>query len=298
MFKCLGLLAVVISLFFITNCSAVDVPDVNYGIICVPAANLRGAATHETELYDQEIMGYPVKLLQKQDNWYQVQMEYGYVGWMNEKSFVQVNAVQLIHWKNSPKVRVTKVFGFVYSKPDTSSQPVTNVVMNVLLKKGEKVNNKWLKVETPDGRAGFLQKQDCVDAVAKELSKEEMSKSIVETAKMMMGVPYLWGGKSSVSCDCSGLTSTVFRAHGIAIGRDSCKQATEGKAVDINDFTKVQPGDLIFFGKESISHVAISLGGKDFIHQSGCVHITSLDPNSPYYEESYGKKLKVIRRFF
>jgi cell wall-associated NlpC family hydrolase len=298
MFKLLGLLAVVISVFFVANCSAVDVPDVNYGIICVPAANLRADAMHETELYDQEIMGYPVKLLQKQDNWYQVKMEYGYVGWMTEKSFVQVNSLQLVHWKNSPKVRVIKVFGFVYSKPDASSEPVTNVVMNVLLKKGEKVNNKWLKVETPDGRTGFLQKQDCVDAQAKELSKEEMGKSIVETAKTMMGVPYLWGGKSSVACDCSGLTSTVFRAHGIAIGRDSRKQATEGKAVDINDFSKVLPGDLIFFGKDTVSHVAISLGGKDFIHQSGCVHMTSFDPNSPCYEESYGKKIKAIKRFF
>ncbi len=298
MFKWFSLLAVVIGVFFVANCSAVDVPDVNYGIICIPAANLRAAAMHETELYDQEIMGYPVKLIQKQDNWYQVQTEYGYVGWMTEKSFVQVNAIQLIHWKNSPKVRIIKVFAFVYSKPDASSLPVTNVVMNVLLKKGEKVNSKWFKVETPDGRVGFLQTQDCADSVAKELSQEELRKSIVETAKMMMGVPYLWGGKSSVACDCSGLTSTVFRAHGIAIGRDSHKQATEGKAIDFNDFSKVQPGDLIFFGKENISHVAISLGGKDFIHQSGCVHITSLDPNSPCYEESYGKKIKAIRRFF
>jgi uncharacterized protein YvpB len=44
--------------------------------------------------------------------------------------------------------------------------------------------------------------------------------------------------------------------------------------------------------------LAISLGGKDFIHQSGRVHITSFDPNSPYYEESYGKKIKAIKRFF
>jgi len=292
-------LAAAISIFFISTCPAAQTSDANFGIICVPAANLRGTASHESELYDQEIMGYTVKLFEKQDNWYKIQTEYGYVGWMTEKSFYRVDEAKLKQWKDCEKVRIVKVFATIYSKPNASSQAIAGVGMNVLLKKDKTLIGGWIKVETPDGRIGYLKKENCVDAVKKDLSQEELRKSIIETANLMMGTPYLWGGKSSTANDCSGFTSTVFRANGINIGRDSSKQAVEGKAVKYkNDFSNVLPGDLIFFGNEKVSHVAISLGGKEFIHQSGSVHITSFDPNSSYYEESYGKKIKAIKRFF
>ncbi|OQA03493.1 MAG: NlpC/P60 family protein [Planctomycetes bacterium ADurb.Bin401] len=76
-------------------------------------------------------------------------------------------------------------------------------------------------------------------------------------------------------------------------------QAVEGAKVDYkDDFSNVRPGDLLFFGEKKISHVAISLGGKDYIHQSGDVHINSFDPNTQNYNEKNHKKLKAVRRFF
>jgi hypothetical protein len=276
-----------------------DACDANFGIICTPAANLRDAAEHEAELCDQEIMGYTVKLFEKKENWYKVATEDGYKGWMTGRSFFQVDKTKLQEWKDCKKIRIVKVFAIVYSKPDVFSTPVTNVTMNALLKKVEVVIGGWIKVETPDGRVGFLKTEDGVDAVEKKMSDNERRKSIIETANLMMGVPYLWGGRSSTACDCSGFSNTVFRANGILIGRDSRAQAIQGKEVKYkDDFSNVLPGDLIFFGKDKITHVAISMGGKEFIHQSNGVHITSFDPNNVNYEESYGKRIKAIRRFF
>lgn len=276
-----------------------DINDANLAIVCVSVANLRGRPAHSSELCDQELMGYPLTLQKKQDNWYLVETEYKYPGWMTESSFHKVSSEELKQWKECEKVRIVKVLATILSEPNTFSQPLTFVTMNALLKKVDAQPDGWVKVQTPDGKTGFLQTQDCTDAAAKKIPKEKLGQSVVETAKMMMGIPYLWGGRASTACDCSGFSSTVFRANGILIARDSRAQAVQGTDIKYKkDFSNVMPGDLIFFGKEKISHVAISLGGKDFIHQSGCVHITSFDPNSPYYEESYGKKIKAIRRFF
>ena len=299
MHKWIVCLVTVLCMFLGSNCGASDFNDANIGIICIPVANLRESPSHRDELCDQEIMGYTVRLLKKQDNWYQIETEYKYTGWMTDSSFYKVDRAQLKQWKESKKVRAVKVIATVYSNPDVLSQPITFVTMNALLKKIEEQIGGWIKVETPDSRVGYMKTEDCIDAVKVDLPKEQLAKSIVDTAKMMMGISYLWGGRSSVACDCSGFTSTVFRTNGIIIGRDSRAQAVQGKKVDYkDDFSNVLPGDLLFFGTDRISHVAISLGGKEYIHQSGDVHINSFDPNAPNYNKANHKKLKVIRRFF
>jgi cell wall-associated NlpC family hydrolase len=299
MLKWIFCLSGALFLFLNSNSFANEANDVNFAIICTPVANLREKPQHKAELCDQEIMGYTVTLLNKHENWYQVKMSDGYIGWMTEGSFFQVDKDKLKEWQGCKKVRIVKVFAIVYSQPNVSSKPVTNVTMNALLQKVESVFGGWIKVQTPDGRTGFLKNQDCVEAKEIKLSNDELKKSIIETSRLMMGAPYLWGGRSSTACDCSGFSNTVFRANGIIIGRDSRAQAVQGIEVKYNDdFSNVLPGDLIFFGQERVSHVAISMGGKEFIHQSSGVHITSFDPNNPNYEESYRKKIKAIRRFF
>lgn len=299
MHKWIVRLVIASCLFFLPNCRASEANDANFGIICVPVANLRETPAHKAELCDQEIMGYTVKLLKQQENWYQVQTENKYTGWMTDSSFFKADRAKLAQWQASDKVRAVKVLATVYSKPDVLSQPITHVTMNALLKKIKTQIGGWVKVETPDGRTGFMKSEDCVDAVKIQMSKEQLAKSIIETAKTMMGVSYLWGGRSSIACDCSGYTSTVFRANGIMIGRDSRMQAVEGAKVDYkDDFSNVRPGDLLFFGADKITHVAISMGGKDYIHQSGDVHINSFDPNALNYNEKNHKRLKTIRRFF
>lgn len=280
-------------------CNASNDSNEKFAIVNIPVACLREKPASKAELSDQEIMGYTLKLLKHKENWCEVETEYGYKGWMTESSFYSVDEAKLLQWKKYNKIRITKIFATVYSKASASSEPIMSVSMNALLCKVEPAGDGWIKVSAPDGRTGFLKKEDCTDANQSNLSKEQKAKAIIATAKLMMGIPYLWGGKSSWACDCSGFSSTVFRANGINIGRDSRKQVLEGNAVDFkDDFSNVQPGDLLFFGTDIISHVGISLGGKEYIHQSGCVHINSFDPKASNYNESNSKKLKAIRRFF
>ena len=114
----------------------------------------------------------------------------------------------------------------------------------------------------------------------------------------MIGIPYLWGGKSSKANDCSGFTQTVFRANSVQLARDARQQALQGlEIVTDSTFSNVRPGDLLFFGSgERVTHVGLSLGGYNFIHQDRDVHIDSFDSNADNFNSFRKKTLKKITR--
>ncbi|MBI1182387.1 MAG: peptidase P60 [Alphaproteobacteria bacterium] len=77
---------------------------------------------------------------------------------------------------------------------------------------------------------------------------DEMEPDYLTTAIRFVGVPYLWGGKTSLGLDCSGLVQVALRFAGILdCPRDSDMQAAElGEAIE-PDARLAQRGDLVFF---------------------------------------------------
>ena len=81
----------------------------------------------------------------------------------------------------------------------------------------------------------------------------------VAVAESLMNAPYLWGGKSSLGIDCSGLVQTALQLAGIACPRDTYMQEQIGVPVALKD---VRRGDLVFWK----GHVAIAQDAKTIIH--------------------------------
>lgn len=86
----------------------------------------------------------------------------------------------------------------------------------------------------------------------------------VAIAERFLGVPYLWGGKTSLGLDCSGLVQAALTACGIACPRDSDMQERAlGCAVDVGPaLGSVRRGDLVFWK----GHVAIVGGSETIVH--------------------------------
>lgn len=88
---------------------------------------------------------------------------------------------------------------------------------------------------------------------------------VVAYAKQFIGTPYVSGGNSLTNgVDCSGFTQQVYKNFGVSLQRASRSQyASNGYAVSKSD---LKPGDLVFYGYSSISHVAIYIGNSQVIH--------------------------------
>ena len=84
------------------------------------------------------------------------------------------------------------------------------------------------------------------------------SADFVAVAERFFGTPYLWGGKTSLGLDCSGLIQISLAAAGIAAPRDTdMQQAALGDPSIRADLSGLRRGDLVFWK----GHVGVMLDG-------------------------------------
>jgi cell wall-associated NlpC family hydrolase len=121
-----------------------------------------------------------------------------------------------------------------------------------------------VEVWSPDARTLFVAAEDVVVKGAAEPALPKTAASIVKDARRFLRLAYLWDGSSAFGFDCSGITYSVFRTHGILLPRDSFGQATVGKEIDRSN---LRSGDLLFFAKDgTVHHVGIYVGGDRMLH--------------------------------
>jgi cell wall-associated NlpC family hydrolase len=92
------------------------------------------------------------------------------------------------------------------------------------------------------------------------------SADLAAAALLYLGCPYLWGGRSFLGLDCSGLVQQAFRDLGIAVPRDTDMQRERvGKPVTAGKTADLRRNDLIFMP----GHVMIYAGKGAVIHAYG-----------------------------
>jgi cell wall-associated NlpC family hydrolase len=100
----------------------------------------------------------------------------------------------------------------------------------------------------------------------------DRSSDHVAVAERFLGSPYLWGGKTSLGIDCSGLVQVALNACGIQCPRDTYKQeATLGEPVTVSH---IRRGDLIFW----TGHVAIARDTDTMIHANAFHMAVAIEP--------------------
>jgi len=114
----------------------------------------------------------------------------------------------------------------------------------------------------------------------------------VAVAERFLDVPYLWGGKTNLGIDCSGLVQVALAACGIAAPRDSDLQEQALGAPLRGDDR--QRGDLMFWRR----HVAIVRDRHTLIHANAHAMAVAIEPIADVLarvRESHGDPTSIKR---
>lgn len=255
-----------------------------YAICIVPVSPLRAQPSHRSEMVSQLLFGERAIIteIEEQTGWVRIVGEWdAYEGWIKK------GQIQLLDYKT-------------YLKPN---QYITASHQTCLI---QATGNTIL----PLGASLFqLRKRqfNWLPSVSFKGKKEKVNKLvpnptlIVDTALFYLGAPYLWGGKTCMGIDCSGLVQMVYKRFNIRMHRDASQQVDQGQLVSF--LNEVQAGDIAFFDNEegNIIHVGILLSDDTIIHAtetSGGVVIDKID-NGGIISVKHKKRthqLRVIKR--
>ncbi|HLX15570.1 MAG TPA: NlpC/P60 family protein [Bradyrhizobium sp.] len=118
----------------------------------------------------------------------------------------------------------------------------------------------------------------------------------VAVAERFLGAPYLWGGKTALGLDCSGLVQVALTACGISCPRDTdMQESTLGKEVAASaDCSKFKRGDLVFWK----GHVAIVRDTGNFLHANAFHMAVAVEPVAEAIARSAaaGNEISGVRR--
>jgi len=218
-----------------------------------PAAYLRHAPSHEAPLVSEALFGERVTVYEIEEGWAWGQLETdGYVGWLS------ANALSAPGAAATHKVAVPRTLCF--PAPDIKRPPLAALPLGARL-----------AVVRQDERFAITAAGWHIPAAHLAPVKAQ-APDYVAVAESLMGAPYLWGGKTSLGIDCSGLVQVALQAAGLACPRDSDMQELAlGKPASPADLKR---GDLVFWK----GHVAIARDRETLLHANAHHMMVAIEP--------------------
>jgi cell wall-associated NlpC family hydrolase len=242
--------------------------------VIVGLAPLRKEPSHGAPLLTEALCGERVTIYETDEEgwaWGQLKSD-GYVGWMP--------AAMLLAPGPAPTHRVAALRTLVFPGPNIKLPPTDALPLGAQLAVVRKQDSFAV---TASG--GFVPKSHLAPVANPE-------PDFVAVAERFLGAPYLWGGKSSMGLDCSGLVQVALTACGIKCLRDSDMQESAlGKSASL---AGLQAGDLIFWK----GHVAIARGRNSMIHANAFHMAVAIEPVAEGLARigSAGSQVTSVRR--
>ena len=222
-------------------------------------APLRSAASHEATLMTEALKGERITVYETSENgwaWGQLAGD-GYVG------FMPARALRAAGPAATHKVAALRTF--VFPGPSIKLPPKETLSFG-----------SRLAVARIDGSFAITAAGDHV-SVLHLAPVRTLETDFVAVAERFLGTPYLWGGKSSLGTDCSGLLQLALNACGVTCPRDTDmqEQALGSALARPHEPQQLRRGDLVFWK----GHVAIVRDDATVVHANASRHMAvALEP--------------------
>lgn len=242
-------------------------------VVSLPALDLRTEPRHGAEMGSQLLMGETVRVLRTAagTGWARVRNDAdGYTGWVREWGLVRASATRVARWRRMARGRLA--LPMALARAEAGRGPaVSPLFLGGCFIVG-RARGGHAPVELPDGRRGWVEATALAGRARPRVEDRVLS---------LLGVPYLWGGRTPAGYDCSAFVQQVLLEQGLSLPRDAKDQIRACDPVAVTH--PERPGDLVFFARpsEKASHVGVALGGGYYAHARGRVAIASMDPDNP-----------------
>lgn len=210
-----------------------------------PAIPVRREPHANASLDTEALFGERVTVYEENEGWAWVQLARDrYVGYVPSAALSAAVALST-H-------RVKALGTFIYPTDDIKSPPTLHLPMNAEVRVAE-WGERFCRLE----QGGFIVTRHLIE-------RDRAERDFVDVAERFIGTPYLWGGRTRIGIDCSGLVQVAMEAAGKPCPRDSDMQMGEvGEPVPIpEDLESLRRGDLIFWK----GHVGIMADGVMLLH--------------------------------
>ena len=285
-------------------------PKADSRVVTLNVANVTTEPDSSAALATQALLGSLVTAGATSSGFTQIISEDRYTGWIDTALLATP-----LDTSDYLQTTIATLFAEVYSSADAHSEILTKLVVGtqVAIARRPEIGD-WVPLLLPvaggNSKVGYVHRvslsvthtpasENLTQALGTDLPRQAIVTALgrlaADTAKRLIGTPYLWGGCSPFGIDCSGLTQLAYKLSGIQLLRDAHQQLSDRRFERVEEGlalsdAALEDGDLVVFSRNADkqpTHIGLALGDGRFVHARGGLGTRIDSCDAPEYNQTY-----------